>query len=238
MISSYKCNLCKDTGFVEGNNGVKYCECTIMEMAKKQWNAFGVDPDKVKMINEYLIISDSTKEAKEKAIEYVRDFERIKGCKDNCFALLGNSGAGKTHLAVAIGAALLKKGYRVVYMPYIEAMRELKANALEDSVYNNIIWKYQRADLLVIDDLYKDKLNNGKLDKDKKLNEADIKHLYPILNYRYQNKLPIVVSSEADINVLNTLDEAMGGRIVESCGDNKIVFKGEHHNYRFREWRK
>ena len=56
-----------------------------------------------------------------------------------------------------------------------------------------------KAKVLIIDDLFKDKLRNGELVGE--LKEADIKHLYPILNYRYFNNLPTLVKAQ---NVFQT----------------------------------
>ena len=61
-----------------------------------------------------------------------------------------------------------------------------------------------------------------------------MKHFYPILNYRYINHLPTIFSTECDIDMLLDLDEALAGRIIESCGTNITVFKGREYNYRLR----
>lgn len=236
--SSYKCNSCKDTGWLITDIGAsKRCECAIREIAEKQWKSFGIDPSNVKKINSFNAINDKQIEAKKIAIDYVKNFKEIKTTGENSIALLGQSGAGKTHLVIAIGAALLDKGFKVAYMPYIEVMTHLKANVLDEEAYTRILSKYQKADLLILDDLFKDKLENGKLDKTKKLNEADIKHLYAIINYRYINRLPTVISSEANPNILIELDTAIAGRILESVGDRIVIFNGQEHNYRLKKWR-
>lgn len=118
-------------------------------------------------------------------------------------------------------------------MPYIEAMRELKSNVLDEEVYNKIMWRYQRAKLLIVDDLFKDKVKKGKLTGE--LSEPDMKHIYPIINHRYINRLPMLISSECTPNMLLDLDDALAGRILESCGDNIVIF-GDKHNYRMRKF--
>ncbi|WP_300696818.1 hypothetical protein [uncultured Clostridium sp.] len=130
-------------------------------------------------------------------------FKDIYSKRENSFGILGQSGAGKSHVSIAIGAALLDKNYKVV------------------------------AQVLIIDDLFKDKVENGKLKG--KLNESDMKHIYPILNYRYNNRLATIFSTECDINMLLKLDEALAGRIIESCGENITVFSGSQYNYRLRK---
>ena len=82
---------------------------------------------------------------------------------------------------------------------------------------------FSKANLLIIDDLFKDKVKNGKL-LPSGLTEADLKHIYRILNVRYNNHSPIIVSSECTPKMLMNLDEAMARRILEPCGKNIIVF--------------
>ncbi len=160
-------------------------------------------------------------------------FKDIYSKRENSFGILGQSGAGKSHVSIAIGAALLDKNYKVVYMPYLEVMQELKANAMDSEYYSKFVNRYKRAQVLIIDDLFKDKVENGKLKG--KLNESDMKHIYPILNYRYNNRLATIFSTECDINMLLKLDEALAGRIIESCGENITVFSGSQYNYRLRK---
>jgi DNA replication protein DnaC len=60
-----------------------------------------------------------------------------------------------------------------------------------------------------------------------------MKHIYPIVNQRYINHKPTIYSSECNANMLMDLDEALGGRIIESCKDNIIIFKYcKENNYR------
>lgn len=236
LVSKYSCEKCKDIGWVEGTTGMKHCECRIKEIAKSQWKRFGVNPNKIKKIDDYVIKNDRQLKAKGIAVEYVKSFEDLKNTRENGLAFLGRSGSGKTHLAIAIGAALINKGYRVVYMPYIESISELKANVLDECTYLRIVDKYKRAELLIIDDLFKDKLKNGRIDEKRKLNEADIKHLYTIINHRYINNLPTIVSSEALPSILIELDEAIAGRILEKAGDRIISFTEKTDNYRLKGW--
>lgn len=239
----YKCPKCKDTGWTETETGYVRCECYEKEHILNLWKSFGVNPQDVKKLNEYKPYDDLTKSAKDKAINYVKNFENIKSKKENSFGLLGQPGSGKSHIVIAIGAALLnqKKPIQVIYMPYLETMRELKANVLDDEYYLKLTSRYQKAKLLIIDDLFKDKIKNGQLVKDrygnnKGLNEADMKHIYPILNYRYINHLPMLISTECTPQILIELDEALAGRILESCGDNITVFAEKKYDYRMKNF--
>ncbi len=222
---NYECDICNDSSWVQGENGLKRCRCYEMEIIKRRWKRFGVNPSDVKLINDYEHNTNIRMEAKNKAINYVKEFDTIKEQRNSSMAFLGQPGAGKTHLALAIGKALLerKEHVEVIYFPYLEAIRELKANAMDQENYNKIQSKYLNCELLIIDDLFKDKVKKGKLIGE--LNEADMKHIYPIINQRYVNHKPTIYNSECNANMLLDLDEALGGRIIESCKDNIIIFK-------------
>ncbi|MCR1146007.1 MerR family transcriptional regulator [Clostridium botulinum] len=231
---SYKCNICKDTTFVQGENGLKRCECYKKDLTKRRWAHFGIDPSKTKRISEYADYSDITKRAKQVAIDYIRNYSTIKTKEENSLAFLGQPGAGKSHLAIGIGADLINKGIctNIVYMPYEEAMRELKANTMNES-YMELAKRYTECELLIIDDLFKEKVKKGKLVAG--LTESDMKHIYPIINQRYINNKPTIYNSECTPNMLMDLDEALAGRILEKS--NIVIFKyGLENNYRMRKF--
>lgn len=140
----------------------------------------------------------------------------------------------KTHIITAIGKALLDKKIPVVYMPYLEVIRELKSCSMDLEYYEKLINKYKRARVVIIDDLFKDKIRQGNLIGD--LKESDMKHIYPILNYRYLNYLPTLISTECTPQLLIKLDEALAGRILECCGKRfGVVFKNDC-NYRLKQF--
>lgn len=233
----YKCDRCRDTGFVEIKTEnkklqptMKICICQRKHKVKQQWEKYGVDPKKVKTIAEYNAYNmPLLDKAKNLALNYVFNVKE----NNNWIAFLGQSGAGKSHLSIGIGAMLLKQNYEVAYMPYAEIIMELKRNTMNQEAYTKILNKFMKAEILVIDDLFKDKIKNNELIGD--LNEADLRHIYPLLNYRYNNNLRTIISSEANLNNLRKLDEALLGRILEKCNENIIVFETSKYNHRFRK---
>lgn len=229
-----KCVKCKDTGWVlSENNTYGRCQCIVKQHSETLWQQYGVKPSRVKKLNDYVPYDQVTAKAKEKAVEYVRLFHEIKEEENNWFALFGQPGSGKSHIAISIGAALLNNSIGVVYMPYMEAMKEIKGNAINQELYLTLVNRYMKAPVLIIDDLFKDKVKNGRLVAD--LTDTDIKHIYPIINYRYYSSLPTIISSECTPEILMDLDEAQGGRILQRCA-TKIVFKGQNYDYRVREF--
>ncbi len=200
---------------------------------------YGVKSEEVKTLEAYIPMNKTGAAARQKAAKYIADFDEISKKENNWFGLFGQPGAGKSHIIIAIGAALLNrpnKPVRVVYMPYLEVIRELKSKVMDDEKYSKLLHRYQSAEVLIIDDLFKDKVKKSRLAYE--LTEADIKHVYSIINYRYYNELPTIISSECTPNILLELDEALGGRILERCDENITVFVGAENNYRLRKFEK
>lgn len=234
LASNYKCEKCRDTSWIKGKEGLRRCECYELNHIERLWENFGVRIKDIKLLRDYQPYNDLTKAAKDKAADYIRSFEEIQSSRENGFALLGQPGAGKTHIVLAIGKALVEKRIPVVYMPYLEVIKELKALAMYQEDYEKLLSRYTRAKVLIIDDLFKDKVKKGRITAE--LSETDMKHIYPILNYRYLNYLPTIVSSECTPNMLLELDEALGGRILETTGKRFLqTFKGDC-NYRLRKF--
>lgn len=229
---NYKCDLCKDTRFTQNEKGYVRCSCYERDYLKRLWENFGVKQEDIKLLKDYTPYNDVTKKAKDRAVEYITNYSKLD--KGTNFVLMGQAGGGKTHIVLAIGKALLGEKVKVLYMPYLEAIRELKANAMNDEYYIKISERFKRAELLIIDDLFKDKVKKGKLVAE--LNEADMKHIYPIINYRYSNKLPTLISTECNPNMLMNLDEALAGRILERCGTNFGIVFNDKCNYRLRQF--
>lgn len=229
--------VCKDTGWIEGEKGYRRCNCFTKELSERRWKKFGVDPSEIKLIRDYENNNEERTKAKLLAANYIRKFQEIKCKRNNSIAFLGQPGSGKTHLSLGIGKAFMdmEKHIEVVYMPYLEVMRELKSNAMDEEYYFNIQSKYIKAEVLIIDDLFKDKVKKGKLIGE--LKETDMKHIYPIINQRYSSHKPTIYSSECNAEMLLDLDGALGGRIIESCKENIVIFKHcKENNYRLRDF--
>lgn len=161
---------------------------------------------------------------KNAATNYYLRFKEIEKTKHNSIMFCGQPGSGKTHLCIALANNFIKKdGKRVIYMPYRDVITKLKQNILDKEYYKNIVGKYQLAEILLIDDLFKGKVN-----------ETDINIMFEIINYRYINKLPIIVSTEYLVEEMLSFDEAIGSRIYEMSKKFIIEIKGQENNYRLR----
>lgn len=66
--------------------------------------------------------------------------------------LIGDSGTGKSHLLIGLGAAAAETGYRVRYTLAAKLVNEL-VEAVDEQVLSKTIARYGRIDLLCLDEL-------------------------------------------------------------------------------------
>ena len=165
-------------------------------------------------------------QAKAEAMEYVKVFQQVRNERNNSIALLGQVGSGKTHLSIAIANNLMNKCIGVLYMQYRDSIMLLKKCITDETRYSHEIYKYKNASVLLIDDLFKGVLRKGEA------NDSDLRIMFEIINHRYLDSLPIIVSSEYSADRLLDFDEAIGSRILEMCKGFVVEFCGTELNYR------
>ncbi len=216
----YICEKCKDTEFIYdiATNTAKICKCGVIKriykkseipiaLREKTFENFKTDN------MPYQIAA-----AKRAAKNYVENFNMMQS-----LIFAGQVGSGKTHLCIAIAHQLMKKGIEVVYMQYTEVITFLKQNMINEPVYQECMSKYQDTNVLYIDDLYKGRLS-----------ESDVKIMFELINHRYLNYFPTIVSSEFDLKKILKIDEAIGSRIIERARGYIFEFEGAELNYRLR----
>ena len=224
----YDCPNCHDSGFILARDEMGYeyaaeCKCRAIKRAKERLERSGLARQfKEKTFetfntcnNEQLI------DAKKTAICFTAKLEDTLLEEKPSLILCGQVGAGKTHLGTASSTELINKGIAVIYMGYREEMTSLKSKVMDTDAYSKEIEKYKTAQVLFIDDFLKGKIT-----------ESDINIVYEIINYRYNNNLPIIVSTEKNLDDLINFDEAIASRIIEMCHGYIIVFSGKELNYR------
>ena len=142
-------------------------------------------------------------------------------------AFCGQSGAGKTHLCTAAFVrAVARRGLAGEYLLWGPGLRTVKSDLLDSGAA--LLERYKQAPLLYVDDLFKGRT-------DLPLSDTDLRLAFELLDYRYANGLPTILSTERSFPELVQLDEAIAGRLRERCGPYLInVAPGPEKNYRFR----
>jgi DNA replication protein DnaC len=226
---SFECEICSDTEFIlvpdeNGNEVARPCECRTKKLAKRQFRLSGISDEYQK--KGFKDFEDrglpQLVAAKANALKYYQDFLQIEGDRQNSIILCGQVGCGKTHLGMAICNNLLaQNNVGVVYMAYRNVVTKIKQYMTDELNYSREIGKYMNARLLYIDDMLKGKVT-----------ESDVNIMYEIINYRYMNNLPIVISTEKTPDEIIEFDEATGSRILEMCKKNMVYLTGKELNYR------
>lgn len=209
----------------KGQPIARSCECRNKKIIQQQWQEAGINIEMTKQtFSNFKIWNDSSKLMKESAAAYYSDFENIRKQRNNSIIFAGQVGSGKSHISIALAINFIKQDISVVYMPYRDVMTEIKQNVMDDGNYKKLLAKYQKCRLLLIDDLFKGKIT-----------QSDINIMFEIINYRYLNYLPMIISSEFSINKLLEFDEAIGSRIYEMCKSYVIQIKKDiNNNYRLK----
>lgn len=159
---------------------------------------------------------EAIKAAHQCAVDYYKDFDQIKTQRCNSISLLGQPGSGKTHLLTALANNLIiKKQISVLYFPFVEGFNDLKDDfdLLEEK-----LTKMKRISVLFIDDLFKGRQYPT---------DFQIEQMFAVINYRYLNHKPIMISSEKTVDELCDIDEALGTRIYQMSKDYTVVIKGD-----------
>ena len=153
---------------------------------------------------------------KDKALKYV---ESASGW----FYICGRSGSGKTHITAAIARELIEAGMEMRYFMWRQDAPRLKASVNDRAEYERMMQDFIDCRVLLIDDLWK----GGSV------TEADVSLTFELLNARYNSPSKLtLISSEKTVNQILSIDEAIGGRIVERA--RGFVLKTADDNLRLQ----
>jgi len=136
--------------------------------------------------------------------------------------LLGGFGTGKTHLAAAIANHVVQDHRMQVYFAVApDLLHYLRAAyaPTRDTSYDERFEQIRSVYLLVIDDLGAEQSTPWAVEK-----------LYQIFNYRYNNRLPTVITSNSD---LDSLDPRIRSRVCDPDLCRHVLMLGT--DYRMRK---
>ena len=220
------CELCRN-GYVYitddmGTERAARCSCMRAAWSRKLLRDSGLETQAERYTFENFKSEEVwQKKLKELATEYAAD-------KSGSFFVSGNTGAGKTHICTAICNELLKKGKGLRYFRWVEDGTRFKRAVNDTGEYANL-QDYINADILYIDDLFKQSIT-----------DADIRLSYELINSRYISGKRTIVSTERDLTEIKESRDGAGnaiaGRIYEMCGNGKycVNLSGEEKNQRFK----
>lgn len=226
---NYDCDKCNDRGYTFGeNNDVIFCKCREIKLAREKFEKSGIsDRLEDNSFKNYEINHPTREYAKKICAKFIGEFNF-----KNSIYLGGQMGAGKSHLAIALSGKLLEKNNSVLYCSYTSEIVDMANNIKDSEYYFKNLKRLRDVDILFIDDLFKN-INKKNFNSDNELKVA-----YDIINYRYDNKKPMIITSELTTDKLLMLDEGLGSRIIELCKNKEtnnsyiVDFIGKELNYR------
>lgn len=236
----HNCQECADTGWImfekDGYTFSRECDCVKARKAKRLMENSG--------------LKDALEQQTFEAFEETNEIQQqIKGTArrylDAIFSMPsdaqrkpwlyigGNPGCGKTHICTAVCGELLKANQAVVYMQWLSEARKLKAY-VNDEDFETMVDRFTDCDVLYIDDLYKQTYHGTPI-----LTEADVKMAFVILNARYLQDKPTIISSEWSLSSLMEADEGVFSRVYERCQDYTVIVpRDSSYNYRLMRLKK
>lgn len=208
-LTDYDCNLCNNRGdFLKEKDGILYftpCECVNTRKSLMRIEKSGLK----NMLERYRPDNFNTDTPWQKLIYDKGD----KFCRvhSGWFFIGGQPGCGKTHICTAIANHMLKKNMDTLYILWRDECIKLKSVITDSIDYNRLIAPLKKTPVLYIDDFLR---SPGGMPSN-----ADLGIAYELLNYRYNNNLITIISSEYTVEKIYEFDSAIAGRITEMCGD-------------------
>lgn len=225
-LKGYECLECLNRGYhaaIIEQSGNKYlvyrdCKCKAVRIAMERIRRSGLELQISECrFDNFEVTTEYQRLMKEKAQQFVNDPEKW-------FVLCGQSGCGKTHICTAICGVLLNTGSAVAYMNYRDDMTQLKQNITDAESYGETMNRFKQTQVLYIDDFFKGKIT-----------EADVNATFELLNYRYNNRLKTIISTELMLEDIIGIDEAIAGRIRQMACEYFIqIGRDINKNYRLR----
>ncbi len=138
-------------------------------------------------------------------------FQSAKNFADNptgWLFLTGKFGCGKTHLAAAIANEVIQKGIPTLFLTVPDLLDWLRSSFMgDDPSFDERFYEIREIPLLILDDLGTQNSTPWAEEK-----------LFQIINHRYLNRLPTVITSNLDAV---EIDERISSRI----NDRDLVMK-------------
>lgn len=161
-------------------------------------------------------INSKNQNAYQKCKDYAAGFPHKDG---QGLILIGDYGTGKTHLAVAVLHELLRKDVAGLFATVPELLEEIRKtfNGDKGNEKSDLLHLIKTAEFLILDDLGAEKASDWVREQ-----------LFMIINARYEDMLPTVITSNM---LIDELEKQIGARtvsrIIEMC--DGIMLDGDDY---------
>lgn len=222
-LEGYDCPECLNRGYIAKISNeheiMSECKCMKIRSTLNRIKQSGLENQlKACTFKNFQTDSEWQRRMKTAAIEFIRS-------NSIGFFIGGQSGCGKTHICTAMIGNFIKQGLSARYFVWREDSTILKA-MVNDREYTDRMNEFKTADVLYIDDLF----------KQKDVKDADIKLAFELIDYRSRQRLKTIISTEMDEDTLVDCDQGLAGRILQmSRGFRMLIPYDRTKNYRLRK---
>ena len=214
------CEKCSGIGWVvvkDEKDGVeKAVRCTCRAQSSQNMEhlvaASRIDRAYARMSwSDYQPENEKQREALRISQRYVEVFPNLEEVFASSTGILytGPCGTGKTHLAVCVLKGVLEKGYRGLFVDFLELMRNVKDSydPSSDSSALEVLQPILETDILVLDDFGSHHITGWVKDT-----------VFDIINYRYRKQKPIIVTTNLPLEApsASSRDSMIGAQEYES----------------------
>ena len=225
-----ECDICLNKGFIMRSRGLGYvflepCICRDQRLQKQRTERAVQESGMHKRFMEnsftnFRIWAPWAGEMKELALSWAKG-------ETGWLLLCGQSGCGKTHLGIAAcGWRLHNRGQQVEIISWRDLFGRQARGQNKDEMAQRIE-DLKRVSLLYLDDFLKTARTNA----ENMSWELDL--AFELLDYRYNEGLDTILSTELTPKQLLALDEALGSRILtQAQGHIYVTEKTPTKNYR------
>lgn len=135
--------------------------------------------------------------------------------------LIGPTGTGKTHAAIAVAREAHAKGLSVVVLPVVELLDLLRPTGGGDE---HAMRRLMDVDRLVLDDLGAEKATDWTQER-----------MYALVNRRWLEERPTIVTTNLEPEVLRTEEQGVGERLFSRlAGSGAVVLRLSGADRRFQ----
>jgi DNA replication protein DnaC len=205
-----RCPICKDAGYLRGDFPTGHpmfgklfpCECKTREQGEKRKETLSRLSNLEAFGDQSFESFDPSIEGVDEAYESALAFAQDPGHR--WMFLYGKPGTGKTHLAVSIAKYAMENLSMSVYFAAVPDLLDHLRSSFDPEAgtgYDQLFTTIKGAQILVLDDLGTESATPWAREK-----------LYQVINYRYVEQLPTVVTSNVD---LRKVDDRIMSRILD-----------------------
>lgn len=222
----WKCSHCQDTGWVYIDDKARPCQCQSSRRLDLLQRAADL-PARISDASfakvNYELYQPPFRSQARKIFQYVQSYcDSIQSNSGQGLYIHGPTGSGKSYLMGCI-ANYLSSRMSVKYLVYADFLDSLRAtyNSRDsESSEQQLFDEVRKVGLLLLDDLGVERPT-----------EFAMKNLAQIIDYRYRNYLPLVVTSNFTLEELikRSQNDLYGERIVwrlSECCSNMLELKG------------